>query len=425
MKTKIKQIIYDLRHQPVIAWVTLIATAMSVFLVMVVMIMQRVQTAPFAPESCRDRLMVGAFLHLRDTGDSQNNSSSGLSYENARLLYADLEGVEHTSYFSLNPTEASLSNLAGTAASGNIRAVDAEFFKIFDLPLLAGRYFTAEEVDANRKVAVVAESMARRLAPDGDPVGATVYVDMFPYTIVGVVPDSSPLATTAHAHLYHAIKLRSYDGEGERDEFGDIAVALLLAPGTDPESLRGQVRARYAILETRLAADQKEAVYHNAPFGQEEIAAGLNGSNVTPDTETPRRLRLATYLILLLVPAINLSSMLHSRMRRRVSEIGVRRAFGCTRSRIILDIIAENFLVTLAGGVAGVALGLVFTATCSGLYASADNFGSGATPPLSVLISWATVGTALAVCFVLNLLSASIPAWQASRLRPVDAINAK
>lgn len=424
MKTKLTQIIYDLRHQPVIAWVTLIATAMSVFLVMVVMILQRVQTAPFPPESCRDRLMVGAYLHIRDKESANKESSAGLSYDNARLLYGDLDGVEHTSYFTLTTTESVLSNHAGNAFSADIRGVDSEFFNIFDLPLLAGRYFTAEEVDAGQDIVVATESVVRSLVPEGDPIGATIYCDMFPYTIVGVVPDNSPLASTAHAHLYYPKKLRA-NNEGYKDKFGDVAVALLLAPDTDPESIRAQVRARYAILDTQLAAENKIAVYHNAPFGQEAIATGLMGSNDTPDTETPRRMRIATYIILLLVPAINLSSMLHSRMRRRVSEIGVRRAFGCTRSRIIRDIITENFILTLAGGLAGVALGILFTATYSGLYESQDNFATGSTPPISLLVSWSTVVAALAVCFVLNILSASIPAWQASRLRPVDAINAK
>ena len=112
-------------------------------------------------------------------------------------------------------------------------------------------------------------------------------------------------------------------------------------------------------------------------------------------------------------------------MQRRVSEIGVRRAYGCTRGRIIADIIWENFLITLAGGLVGVALGVIFAMTYSDLYANMDNYGQTLAPALSAVINWSTVAMAIGVCFILNIISASIPAWQASRLNPVEAINKK
>lgn len=131
------------------------------------------------------------------------------------------------------------------------------------------------------------------------------------------------------------------------------------------------------------------------------------------------------YAILLLVPAINLSSMLHSRMRRRISEIGVQRAFGCTRLRIIGDIISENFIITVAGGLIGFGLGVIFTLNYEGLFQTDSNFGRSDTPALSTLLDWHILLTAFIFCFILNVISASIPAWHASRTDIVDAINSK
>ena len=112
-------------------------------------------------------------------------------------------------------------------------------------------------------------------------------------------------------------------------------------------------------------------------------------------------------------------------MRRRVNEIGIRRAFGCTRSRVIVDIISENFLLTLVGGIIGVGIGITFALTYSGLYESRDTVGLQISPALSAVINIGTILIAVAVCFILNLISAFVPAWQASRLNPVEAINAK
>ena len=78
---------------------------------------------------------------------------------------------------------------------------------------------------------------------------------------------------------------------------------------------------------------------------------------------------IVVMLILLIVPAINLSSMTLSRMRRRMAEIGVRKAFGATANELMRQVFLENLLM--------------------------------------------------------NLLSAGIPAWRASRMNIVEAINGK
>lgn len=424
MKTKLIQILYDMRHQPVIAWVTFIATALSIFLIMVVVMMQQVGITPFAPESCRDRLLLGAYLHLTDIGDSQGDASAGLTFHSARILYSDLEGVERVSYFCIYKDDSDVKGPQSDAFAVQSRKVDAEFFNIFDHPLVAGRYFTPDEANSLLPVAVITESTARRALGDTEWAGAKILIDQKDYTVVGVVNDNSTLATTASGDIF--LPTAESDPSVQWDEYlGAISAALLVKDGVDFQSVRDQVKARYSTLDTELAPKGKKTVYHEAPFDQETIATGLHGSNITPDKNSGRNMRLAIYAILLIVPAINLSSMLHSRMRRRISEIGVRRAFGCTRSRIIADIISENFIVTLIGGIVGVTLGVIFASTYSGLYENMDNFGRGDTPAINAIVNWTTILTAIGICFLLNIISASIPAWQASRLNPVNAINSK
>lgn len=61
-------------------------------------------------------------------------------------------------------------------------------------------------------------------------------------------------------------------------------------------------------------------------------------------------------VILLLVPAINLSSMTLSRMRKRMTEIGVRKAFGATANELLRQVFWENLILTLLAGVLGLIL---------------------------------------------------------------------
>lgn len=429
MKQKIKQILYDLRHQPIIAWVTLLATAMSIFLIMMVVMIQRVQVIPYPPESCRDRLMTGKYIDLKQ---GHNNMSSAFSYLAGKELYDGLDGVERISFTAGGQYPADVRGTTNDTFSAIPICVDSEFFNIFDHTLVAGRYFTPEETEADLPLTILTESTARKAFGTIDCIGEKLlYRYSNQYTVVGVVKDHSRLAKTASADMFINCgptnsQMSSWNqGQPGYELLGSTEVVLLLKDGVDPQYIRDQVKGNYAKLNTKLADQGFEVIYHGAPFDQEQIAAGVLWSNADNDATQGRRMRYLLYAILLIVPAINLSGMLHSRMSRRVSEIGVRRAFGCTRRRIITDIITENFIFTLIGGLVGLSLGMLFASTYSGLYTTSENFGSELTPSLAAIFNWGTILIALGVCFLLNIISASLPAWQASRLSVVNAINAK
>lgn len=422
MKNKILQILYDLRHQPVISGVTLIGTALTIFLIMIVVMIQQIPVLPFAPESNRPRLLLGCNMHLESLNDN-GVRCAGLSFNAAKKLYENLKGVESVSYFQQYAQKEDIKGPTGKLFLANGRKTDADFFKIFDHTLLKGRFYTPEEADAMENVAVVAETTAYKLFGDIDPIGQTFQYGFKPYRVVGVIKDNSPLATLGSGDVF--IPTSQNDGDMSFEEYrGNTSVALLAEPGVDFGSIRNQVKARYAALSTELEESGWKAIYHESPYDIETVSFALGGINTTPDMESVRKSRFLIFMLLLLVPAINLSSMLHSRMRRRISEIGVRRAFGCTRSRIILDIISENFLITLAGGILGLFLGIIVGINYSALYDTGRNIGEGGTPALSMMFNWTILLTALAVCFVLNIISAAVPAWQASRVNVVDAINA-
>lgn len=425
MKNKILQILYDLRHQPVISGVTLIGTALTIFLIMIVVMIQQIPVLPFAPESNRPRLLIGCGQHLErlENSDGPGILVGGLSYNTAKTLYENLEGVSYTSYFQQYAQKEDVKGPTGKLFLANGRKADADFFKIFDHTLLKGRFYTREEADAMENVAVVAETTAYKLFGDIDPIGQTFQYGFKPYRVVGVIKDNSPLATLGSGDVF--IPTSQNDGDMSYEEYrGRTSVAILAEPGVDFGSIRDQVKARYAALSTELAEYGWKAIYHEQPFDIETVAFAVTAGNKTPDLESVKKSRYLIFVILLLVPAINLSSMLHSRMRRRISEIGVRRAFGCTRSRIILDIISENFLITLAGGVLGLLLGIIVGINYAALYDTVQNVGKGGTPALSMMFNWTILLTALGFCFVLNIISAAVPAWQASRVNVVDAINA-
>jgi putative ABC transport system permease protein len=136
---------------------------------------------------------------------------------------------------------------------------------------------------------------------------------------------------------------------------------------------------------------------------------------------------MVIFVILLIVPAINLSSMTQSRLRQRVAEIGVRRAFGSTRTELMGQILAENLVVTLLAGALGLLLSVAFAYLGNSLF-FAQEFSRTLNPPMvdaAILLHASTFGWALLFCFVLNLLSSGFPAWKASRIGIVNALGGR
>ena len=183
--------------------------------------------------------------------------------------------------------------------------------------------------------------------------------------MAAVVADISTLASNAYADVfisYNAVNRANETwGLGEKTpETGPFRAFLIRSNGVSAQEIKDETARRIEIINSRKRAnDELEIVYHNQPFTQEEVIIP-HGSNSTPDLAGERKQRYASYIILLLIPAINLSVITQSRLRRRVSEIGVRRAFGCTRSRVIIDVLNENMLVTLIGGIIGLILSVAF-----------------------------------------------------------------
>ena len=210
---------------------------------------------------------------------------------------------------------------------------------------------------------------------------------------------------------------------GENHFGWDIFAAILARSADDFPAIRAEVQARKQAFDRQLREEGIKLVDHGSPFTQEEILT-IQGSNGDSGAEDERRARYILYAILLLVPAINLSTMTQSRLRRRVSEMGVRRAFGCTRWRLVREIITENLLVTLAGGLIGLLASIVMAWLCADtLFANNDLMNTSTNLTPGMLLQWSVFFWALAACFVLNLLSSSIPAWRASRLNPTEAIG--
>ena len=136
-------------------------------------------------------------------------------------------------------------------------------------------------------------------------------------------------------------------------------------------------------------------------------------------------------LLLLLLPAINLSGLVSNRMESRCAEMGIRKAFGAKRRWLLREVVSENLVLTLLGGVVGYALSWLFISAMRGNAMFLALFEREYDPVSSVSLQLDMFFTpmlfliAFVCCTVLNLMAALIPAWTSLRKPIVESINQK
>lgn len=417
----------QLRQQPLISTVSIAGTALAIFLIMLVVMMQQVKVEPFAPESNRDRFLHVKWMSLRNKDWGDGTTNGPMSAQTARECFQSLKTPEAVTVYSAFPVSTPVS-LPGQSATGvDLLQTDDVFWKVFDFSFIDGKPFDKATFDAGQPVAVITESVARLLFGTTEVTGSEFLLSHAPYRVAGVVKDVSSLANSAYGQVwvpYTSTDITKDTWAG--DHMGMMSCTMLAHSREDFPAIREETERRKQEYNTIIGKDGWEMIYRNRPYDQEKNAIAF-GANVEPDVNAARRQRVVIFIILLIVPAINLSSMTQSRLRQRVAEIGVRRAFGSTRMELMGQIVSENLVVTLLAGVVGLLLSVAFAYLGNELF-FAQEFTQTLNPPAvdaSILLHASTFGWALLFCFVLNLMSSGIPAWKASRVGIVNALSGR
>lgn len=416
----LKSTIAQLREQRMLSAISITGTALSIFLIMVVVISQEVKVVPFAPVSGRDRMLHARYGTIIVKDNEHYQSNGGMSIRSARRIYGDLPGTEAVSIYSAWVGDA-IAKVPGIDPVGvGLRRVDDQYWKVFDHTFISGKPFTKEDVEAARHVAVIDATTALRLFGTTDAAGREFQLDYNPTTVAGVVRDVSTLADAAFAQVWEPhVEAKEYTWN--YGLMGGSSVTILANSKDDFDNIRKAADHNMEAYNKEVEETSWSFVSRGRPYTQEQDAE-VEAANVEPDMDSAHRRQLIIFAILLLVPAINLSSLTDSRLRRRVEELGVRRAFGCTRSRLLGQLFGESMIITVLGGIIGLILSVAYAFIFSN-FLFAQGFGPKPLINLGMLLRPATFGFALLFCFILNLLSTGVPAWKATRTNIVNAIN--
>lgn len=367
---------------------------------------------PTGVEGRSERFLQVFTIRTQDQG-AHHMSTSTLGYKTIDKYLKPLgraNGVERVAAATL---PISVSVYQGERVSQlDMRRVDADYWKIMDFKVLAGRLPDEDDDRAGRLVAVVNATTARQLFPDRPAVGQNINIDGQAFRIVGVVGDVMQM--NAYADIWAPVS--TYPSTSYQNELTGPFVALILAhsPGDLPRIQREVERiARTVVTDdprsrplTYLWADSKLDVF----------ARTLLDQNSVPDSGAIRLLLMigGGMLLFMLLPALNLVNLNMGRIMERSSEIGVRKAFGATSLQLAGQLVVENIVLCLAGGLLGLACaqGVLWMLEASQLI-----------PYLEVHINLEVFGCGMLIALVFGLLSGVIPAWKMSRLDPVHALK--
>ena len=226
--------------------------------------------------------------------------------------------------------------------------ISANFFDLLGVKPLLGRSFRPEEDQVGAgPVALIGDGLwSRKFGSSPDVLGKSITVDGESYRIVGVVPEKSPIYTTADVFT----PLGQFNEEPFRDRrasLGTVGIARM-----KPGVTLAQARADMDTVARNLATE-----YPDANKGTSIFVNPLK-EDIIGEIAPMLYVLLGAVGFVLLIACANVANLLLARSAARAREFAIRVALGATRPRIVRQLLTESILLSAAGG----ALGLLFAA---------------------------------------------------------------
>lgn len=431
-KVYLRQAMQMLRQNKFFSIIYITGTGLAITMVMILAILYYFRTGNIAPETNRDRMLVIQHGKILNKVEGQGNGSSRLSYPTIKECFYSMQTPEAvTAILPIGEqTEFIQTPRSDEVYNGLVMGTDVAFWKIFQFRFLAGKPYTEEEFTSGIRKAVVSESLARRLFNTSDATGKSFLLNFEEYQVSGVVKDVPSIAQFCYAEMWIPFTNRPSQIQGSKwCDFilGHMQLYILAKKPGDFDAIRREAEENCRRYSANIP--QYNFVLNEQP--DTVLRAWLR----TDSFASPKFMKLfiqifSVIFLLLLVPSINLTGMTASRMKKRMEELGIRKAFGAQNRTLLLQILYENLLLTLLGGLIGllISYGLIFMLK-GWLLGNYDWDGSSLTASIDLspgmLINPAIFGYTLIFCLILNLMSALVPAWRALRRPIVDALNDK
>ncbi|MCJ7658480.1 MAG: ABC transporter permease [Anaerolineales bacterium] len=332
-------------------------------------------------------------------------STGGLVYDDAFAIAEEVDGVK-----AVVVEQGSSETVKGgnvTLESISLLGTTPDFPSVRDMTIASGRYFTQAEVDRNQKVAVLGSSLAEELFGDAPPVGQTVSVGNTKLTVIGVFEEKGLVGEVDYdSRLYMPITVvfQKFTPSQFARIMGDRVRLIYVEIDEDAGALED------VILQIELLLAKRHDVSLDEPdfmvTTQQDIIETQEAT-----TEAFRNLLAWVAAVSLLVGGIGIMNIMMVSVTERTREIGIRQSVGASPNDIRWQFLTEALLLSLVGGLIGVAAGV------GGGYLFGELGGMRTVVvPESIVIAFSSAA-AVGVFF------GFYPANKAAQLDPIEALR--
>jgi putative ABC transport system permease protein len=300
--------------------------------------------------------------------------------------------------------------LANTA----IRGVCPEYGEMRNEVASAGRWISPEDMLERRRVVFIGSRLRDKLFGGRPAVDETVQISGVRFTVIGTMDRKMQMSNYFTSDDECAWIPYSAAGDIWNNRYGSVLVFEPVAPIFEPKAM-DQVRTVVAERQ-HFSPTDKRAIQM---FGREEFRPVIDGITIGLEV-------LLTFIGILTlgIGGVGLMNIMLVSVDERIREIGLRRALGARRRHIMVQFLAEALVLTMMGGIIGMALSYGLSAAVGTLPLLGplyeDTSGKG---DIHLTISLATVALSTGILILVGVLSGLVPALRASHLNPVEALR--
>jgi putative ABC transport system permease protein len=362
----------------------------------------------------------------------------GLTYADAEAIRQIIPEVETTSAEIVLNTSVTRE---GRRRSGKVVGVDTAYFRLTNIDLADGAWFSPNQVDAGLPVAIIGSGVRTRFFTTESPIGKPIKVGETWLTVVGVLADrrlnvqnaarlgirdaNMDVYVPVHTML---LRFRNRAQVTQRDIEAAGREEGITVVGADPNSESEEKRAERTnqnqldrviirVRDTRMVpqvADVVQRMLSRRHNGVVDVEITVPELLLKQEQRTKTIFNVvlgAIASISLIVGGIGIMNIMLASVLERIREIGVRRAMGATQKDILYQFLSEAILISVAGGLTGILVG-------AGLSLGIEQFAS-----IKTIVSYLSVFVAFGVSLSVGVIFGIVPAWRAARQDPVACLR--
>lgn len=333
--------------------------------------------------------------------------------DSIRQQIADLKEVESVSFYR---TRSYCENVycQNTQFSGAIFGIDENYFDTAGYQIQQGRGFTSKEYTDNRKVVILDNTAVKSLFSSESPIGQVIDIGGEPFTIVGIAVESNPFEPVINSEEDYwtyvgtsggkmFIPSRSWPIVYQYDEPENC-----LAKATDTDSMPAVGKKTADILNATITVGTAEEGMQIQYQSEDLLGQAKSLQELSSSTNT---MLIWIASISLLVGGIGVMNIMLVSVTERTREIGLKKAIGAKKGKILAQFLTEASVLTSIGGVIGVGIGIALAQLISKVAS------------VPVAISSLSIIVSVVFSMVVGIVFGLIPSIKAANLNPIDALR--